>query len=373
MSKVETLSEEIINEIGTQTLARLGLNIFSLNTYNRKKNSSGYFGDTFEDLDVGQSNITSQLFNKGETGYTTDEVADIRSVHNILNSNKKYENLSSKDKAKVDRVKANYSDKEISDIVNNKNLDIFTKHDTNTDVVTLNGKGEIVKKEQHKVRKDTEGFFEKEKVYDSTGKVLKDENGKPIYKKDKNGNPVYKYIENNDALKVPFDDYKRHKEELEKIIDDPKTDSHKKEQAQKALGMLNKNNVTNRLMCENPRTTAVITQSLVSSGHVVQAGLSDAIIVALSTLANGAIWEIKDALNDNGSDASITERIKRLLKKVIKEFNKTFKRGASFGVLDVGVGILSQIFKSISSKLRFIFGRILEILLNLYIMLFILI
>jgi len=35
----------------------------------------------------------------------------------------------------------------------------------------------------------------------------------------------------------------------------------------------------------------------------------------------------------------------------ITEFQKTFKRGASFGALDVGVGILSQIFKSISSKL----------------------
>ena len=83
---------------------------------------------------------------------------------------------------------------------------------------------------------------------------------------------------------------------------------------------------------------------------MAQAGLSDAVVVALSTLANGAIFEIKDTYSGQ-DDISIIQRIKRLLKKVIEEFTKTFKRGASFGALDVGVGILSQIFKSISSKL----------------------
>jgi len=121
--------------------------------------------------------------------------------------------------------------------------------------------------------------------------------------------------------------------------------------------MLNKNNMTNRLMSENPRATALFTQTAAASGHIAQAGLSDAVIVALSTLANGAIWEIKDAYNGE-SDISITTRIKRLLKKVIDDFQKIFKRGASFGALDVGVGILSQIFKSISSKLRMIWKTI---------------
>ncbi|MDE5817690.1 MAG: hypothetical protein K2H55_09320, partial [Helicobacter sp.] len=59
------LYEEVIDEIGTQTLARLGLNIFNVNTYaaysasvtmtndtvrayNRHKNNDKYFGQTFE-------------------------------------------------------------------------------------------------------------------------------------------------------------------------------------------------------------------------------------------------------------------------------------------------------------------------------------
>ena len=33
MSEAKTLHQEVIDEIGTQTLARFGLNIFSLNTY----------------------------------------------------------------------------------------------------------------------------------------------------------------------------------------------------------------------------------------------------------------------------------------------------------------------------------------------------
>ncbi|WP_233707728.1 hypothetical protein [Helicobacter aurati] len=65
----KALYEEVIDEIGTQTLARLGLNIFSFNTYaaygasvtmtndtarayNRHKNNDKYFGQTFEELDV---------------------------------------------------------------------------------------------------------------------------------------------------------------------------------------------------------------------------------------------------------------------------------------------------------------------------------
>ncbi|MCQ2926966.1 hypothetical protein JT231_00950 [Helicobacter pylori] len=34
-----------------------------------------------------------------------------------------------------------------------------------------------------------------------------------------------------------------------------------------------------------------MTQSVVASGHIAQAGLSDAIVVSLSTLAGGIVWE----------------------------------------------------------------------------------
>ncbi len=345
MSEVKALHQEVIDEIGTQTLARLGLNIFSLNTYgaynasvtstnivsdsyNRHKNNKQGFGHYFEVLDVGQKNITSELFNKGEKTYTTDELADIKKVADILNSDKKIENLNSKDKAKFDFVMRNYKD-EVDSINTNQNmLNNANKNDASTDTVTLDDNGNVVEKSQHKVTKDTK-------------ELLKD-----------------RYLENNDVLTMPFDDYKKHKENLEKMVNDPKVTPEQKEKAQKALTMLNKNNVTNRLMCENPKTTAIITQSIAASGHIAQAGLSDAIVVALSSLANGAIWEIKDAFSDKGSNTSINTRIKRLLKKVLEDFNKTFKRGASFGAIDVGVGILSQIFKSISSKLKHLWKKI---------------
>ena len=111
MVKSKALYEEVIDEIGTQTLARFGLNIFSLNTYGaygasvtatnivsrtydirnksanenetleqkniRVASSRGY---VFEDLDVGQKNIMSELLNKGQKTYTTDELADIKKV-----------------------------------------------------------------------------------------------------------------------------------------------------------------------------------------------------------------------------------------------------------------------------------------------------
>lgn len=344
MQESVPLYDEVIKEIGTQTLARFGLNIFSLNTYsaygasikatnivsdtfNRHQKNDKFYGQTFEDLDVGQKNISSEFFNKGEKSYTTDEIADMKKVSDILSSGKKFDNLNTKDQHKVAFILETYTEQEIKDISQNPNLN-FTKNDDSTDVITLDKHGNVIKTSQHKVIKDTDG-------------LLKD-----------------RYLENNDVLTVPFDDYKKHKENLEEMINDPATDPEKKEKAQKALHMLNKNNVTNRLMCENPKTTAMITQSLVASGHIAQAGLSDAIIVALSTLANGAIFEIKDAFSTNGSNIIIEERIKRLFKKVLEAFNEPFKRGATFGAIDVGVGLLSQIFSSISNKLKLLWKEL---------------
>ena len=388
MTQAQSLHEEIINEIGTQTLARFGLNIFSLNTYGaygasvtatnivsrtydirnksanenealeqRNRRVASSRGYVFEDLDVGQKNIMSELLNKGQKTYTTDELADIKKIADIIASNKKIENLEPDIQDKFNFIMSNYKE-EVLKINSSKNMsDNAKKNDPSTDTITFDEKGNIVKKSQHKVIKETKGFFEREKFYDSSGKVLKDENGQILYKKDENGEFIYKYLENNDVLTVPFDDYKRHKENLENMIQNSKSEEEK-QKAQKALNMLNKNNVTNRIMCENPKTTAVITQSIAASGHVAQAGLSDAIVVALSTLANGAIFEIKDAFSDNGSSVAIEERIKRLLKKVLESFKEPFQRGASFGAIDIGIGVLSQLFKSISGKLKLLWKEL---------------
>ena len=63
------------------------------NIFQQYKNNPNYFGQTFEDIDVGQSNIK---INAGEQKYTTDELADIKKVAEINASGKRTENLNNK-------------------------------------------------------------------------------------------------------------------------------------------------------------------------------------------------------------------------------------------------------------------------------------
>ena len=287
------LHEEIINEIGTQTLARFGLNIFNLNTYagyeesvkgsinvfdayNKHKNNPNYFGQTFEDLDVSQRNIDAAMHNKNERYATTDNLGDV--------------------------------------------------NDPITDVRKLSSDGEVLENYQHKVIKDSAGLFGKNN----------------------------KYLQ-NDKIIVAQDDYERHKNYLEKMIQNTK-DEETRKNAKELLSKLEASDIS-RDEAINARTTSMKIQATQAGNHIVQTGVSDAVIVALSTLANGAIFEIKDAFK-NDNNISISQRIKRLLKKVLTEFYKTFKRGASYGALEVGIGILSQIFKSFSSKIMSIWKTI---------------
>ncbi len=240
-----------------KTLARFGLNIFDLNTYdaysasvdgsnnvfnayNRHKNNPNYFGQTFEDLDVAQRNIDSALYNRGTTFSTTDNLGEVN--HPI------------------------------------------------TDVRKFSRDGEILENYQHKVIKDSKGLFGKDN----------------------------KYLQ-NDKIVVASDDYDRHKNYLEKIISNTK-DKKTKKSAKKLLSKLEKSDIS-REEALNARTTAVKMQGKQATAHIVQAGLSDAVVVALSTLANATIYEIKDAYSGD-KNISIKKRIKRLLKKVLLNFLK---------------------------------------------------
>lgn len=359
--------EEVIDEIGTQTLARIGLNIFSFSTYNAygasvtmtnntmyqhdrkkgmlapelkdddtdetynqklKKGKSTYRGYMFETLEEGSQNIKNAFFNKGDKTYTTDTIYDIRNTARLIQDGKKLENLNDKDRAKFEMIMQNYGDEVNKVLKGNDNFGNFAKCDMVTDLVTYDKNGDIIKQEQLK-------------VIGNTKNLLKD-----------------RYLSGEVDLKVPFDDYKRHRENLEEMINDPKTDPETKEAAKMALDKLNKSNYANRLMCDNPRATAILTQSAVASSHIVSVGTSDGIVVALSTLANGTIYEIKDMFSENGEKISITQRLKRLINKVIEAFKSTFKRGTGFGVIDVIVGFLSQIFKSISAKIKYIWKNL---------------
>lgn len=348
----EGIIKEITDEIGTQTLARFGLNIFSLNTYdaygasvktsnesmrvyNQHKNNPQAFGQYFEELDIGVSNIKSALFNNGEKTYTTDTLFEIQKAQNQIKDGKK---LKGEQKAKFEFIMANYGDEVKNMDFNSPDIQALIQSDTregkgkslknhtNTDTVTFDKNGNIIKKEQLKVIQNTED-------------LLQD-----------------RYLENNDSLKCPIDDYKKHKENLKKMIENPK-DEQQKAKAQKALEMLEANNLCNRLICENPRTASFIAQGAVAGGHIAQAGLSDAVVVALSTLANGAIYEIKDAFSGDSS-VSIETRIKRLINAVIQKIKGAFVRGGGFGAIDAIVGILGQIFKSIAGQLKLIWSKL---------------
>ncbi|MCR8685368.1 hypothetical protein [Campylobacter ureolyticus] len=416
--------EEVIDEIGTQTLARVGLNIFSFSTYNAygasvtmtnntiyqhdrkkgmltpelkdddtdktydqklKKGKSTYRGYMYETLEEGFQNVNNAFLNKGDKTYTTDTIHDIRNAAELIKDRKKLEKLNEEDRAKFDHIMRNYSD-EVDDVLNgNDNFGSFTKCDTETDLVTYDEDGNIVNRQQLKASNNTKVLLAKEQTpeldengneikipkRDKDGNFKRDKNGNICYRKkmtdklDKNGNPIYKYIGKDEFgndkdidLKVPFDDYKRHRENLEEMINDPKTDPETKKAAKMALDKLNKSNYANRLMCDNPKTTAILTQSAVASSHIVSVGTSDGVVVALSTLANGTIYEIKDMFSENGEKISITQRLKRLIKKVIEAFKSTFKRGAGFGSIDAIVGVLSQIFKSISVKIKYIWKNL---------------
>lgn len=356
----KALYEEVIDEIGTQTLAKLGLNIFNLpvnlslssyeaygaavmatqdtfRAYDKHKNNDKYYGQTFEELDIGQQNIKDSLLNVGNKTYTTDTLADIKKVRDIRASGKNITNLDIKDREKYEHIMAYYGD-EVEHLDFEKLGNLAAKNHNTTDTVTFDEKGNIVKTAQLKVIKNTND-------------LLKD-----------------RYLEGENApdeLKMPFDDYKRHKENLEKMIEKGKNNPEnqnavkKAQEAEKALEKLNANNMCNRLMCENPRITAVAAQSIVASGHIAQAGFSDAIIAVLSTLANGIIWEIKDMFEGSIDTAtSILKRIKRLLKRTIEAFQATFGRGAGFGAIDVAVGVVGQIFRSIAGKLKLVWDNI---------------
>lgn len=358
----ERLVQEVIEEIGTLTLAKFGLNIFSLNTYaayessvlatndvskmyKQHKNNHGYYGHAFEAIDVGQNNIKDSLLNTGNKTYTTDVLGDIQKVQGI-HREKNIQNLNPKDRDKYDYYMKNYGDEvEKFDFSKKELNDLARKNHNITDTVTLDKNGIPVKSAQLKVIKNTNDLL-KERYLEGDSAV--------------------------DELRVPFDDYKRHKDELEKIIRRGEESNNENliargEKAKAALEKLNANNVANRIMCENPKTTAIVMQSISAGAHVAQAGLSDAIVVALSTLANGLICEIRDMFSGKpDSELSIMDRVKRLLNRIIEAFKKSFVRGAGFGSIDAAVGILGQIFTSITSSLKLLWKQTRNSLKSIY-------
>ncbi|TXE79046.1 hypothetical protein FPD46_07265 [Campylobacter peloridis] len=350
-----SLFDELLEELGTQSLARLGLNIFNTSSYeaymesaklttNMQKatqqhgNNPNGFGQFYETLEVGKENI-SNAYNKNKNrSFTTDELAEISKVF-------KGENI---DLYKKETILANYSDEEIKNLTNNVNLDNLTKtNHTIVDTVTLNEKGEIAKTEQLKAVNDS--IFGKE--YNRYFEAIK------------NGNLDY--------IKTDKETYERAQKEIEKLEsaiekapEEKQASLEKKLQEYKSkfsfltqgnerekAGYTKEANSKNHTDKDKALKEVYIIQAKQAAINVFQTGASDAGVVVLSIFASGVIAELKsEFIKKEHEDFEV--RFKRLLSRVIESGKNAFIRGANYGIIDVIVGIASQYFKRIGGHLK---------------------
>ncbi|MBF7049760.1 hypothetical protein IY972_08025 [Campylobacter volucris] len=350
-----SLFDELLEELGAQSLARLGLNIFNTSSYeaymestklatNMQKasqqhgNNPNGFGQFFETLEVGKENINNAYNKNKNRSFTTDELAEISKVF-------KGENV---DLYKKETILANYSDEEIKNLANNVNLDNLAKtNHTIVDTVTLNEKGKIAKTEQLKAVNDN--IFGKE--YNRYFEAIK------------NGNLDY--------IRVDKETYKRAQKEIEKLENAiEKAPEEKQDSLEKKLqeyknkfsfiaqgsereksGYTKEVNSKNHTDKNQALKEVYVIQAKQATINVFQTGASDAGIVVLSTFASGVIAELKsEFIKKEHEDFDV--RFKRLLSRVIESGKDAFVRGASFSIIDTIVGIASQYFKKIGGHLK---------------------
>ncbi|BDQ28255.1 hypothetical protein [Helicobacter ailurogastricus] len=120
--------------------------------------------------------------------------------------------------------------------------------------------------------------------------------------KDTKGLLEDRYLEAGVDLRMPYEDYKHHKENLEKMVAKGGDEAQK---AQKVLDKLNANNTTNRWICENPRVSALI-------------------------LTSGVVWEIKDAyakhpIDTDTSGGTLSTKNMQDVQKTLENPNRTGK------------------------------------------------
>ncbi|HEC1764134.1 TPA: hypothetical protein R1722_000862 [Campylobacter lari] len=432
------LFDELLEELGTQSLARLPINIFNINSYeaymesvklttNMQKatqqhgNNPNGFGQFYETLEVGKENI-SNAYNKNKNrSFTTDELAEISKVF-------KEENI---DLYKKETILANYSDEEIKNLTNNVNLDNLTKtNHTIVDTVTLNEKGEIAKTEQLKAVNDSifgkeyNRYFEAIKngnldyiktdkeTYERAQKEIEklestiekapeekkstlekklqeykskfsfltqgSEREKAGYTQEESKDKTITIKKSDDIFSKKHEDdfnkikngeidyivvnkkiYENAQKEIEKLESTiEKASEEEKESLKKELetkkeifNHLKKNEPTNHTDKDNALKEVYIIQAKQAAINVFQTGASDAGVVVLSTFASGVIAELKsEFIKKEHEDFEV--RFKRLLSRVIESGKDAFIRGASYGIIDVIVGIASQYFKRIGGHLK---------------------
>lgn len=349
------LFDELVDELGTQSLARLDLNIFNLDSYGAMVESAKHttkmqkaikqhgnnpngFGYFFEIVEVGKDNIQNTYHKNGKKSYTTDELADIQNVYNGKEFKGKYSN------ERENAILANYSQKEIEEIVKNKKLMEYAigQHPL-VDVVSIDENGNITTEQLKAVNDSIYGkkynrYFEgvdsvrvDENTYNNAEKKLHQmEENYEKHPSEKNKEILREYKEKFNKLKMGSD-----REEAGYEKSDKKDTNH----------------------TDKAKNTVLSIQTKETLNHIYQTGVSDASVAILSTFASGALWEIKDEFIDNNSE-DFSVRIERLINKTIKKGSDAFARGGSFGIVESLVTIVSQVFKKIGGSLKYLWTNI---------------
>ena len=162
-----------------------------------------------------------------------------------------------------------------------------------------------------------------------------------------------KYLnEDGLAIIITKDEYPKAKDLLENIIKNEK-DPVKRENAKKLLDKLQPSNHTID-DAKNAEEISKWNTIKMGAAHVAMTGLSEAAVIALSIIASGAVWEIKDMFYGDKT-TSLEVRAKRLWDEIVKNFKNlahAFSKGGSYAFIDMIVKDISAELRVIWSKLR---------------------
>ena len=387
-ARARTISDEIIEEIGNQTLARFGLNIFSLNTYAgygaavdaqrhmeatakiHAKNDKKY-GFLHEDLVASDTNIENALntdggaygadlgknLNKGTVALRTDTLAYITKAQSGA-LQKAIDDLP-KRQAKLNELLAQgypADSKEVKDAASKLRASQNAQIELDFVNKTYTKEEQQAMLKEFGIQTNSNDTLTDVKVYKNgeikvngqlkAVKINNNSDLKKLYGKND------KYL-NEDGLKIIItkDEYPKAKELLENTIKNEK-DPVKRENAKKLLAKLEPSNYT---IADSQNALEISKWNTIKMGaaHVATTGLSEAAVMALSIIASGAVWEIKDMCFGNKS-TPLEVRVQRLWDEIVKNFKNlghAFSKGGTYALVDI-------IVKTIGAELRAIWGKL---------------
>ncbi|WP_086228228.1 MULTISPECIES: hypothetical protein [Campylobacter] len=387
-ARAKTISDEIIEEIGNQTLARFGINIFSLNTYagygaavdaqrsieataKIHANNDKSYGHNFEELVVSEININNALhtdggaygvyldenIKKGDRAVRTDMLAYItqaqngelqKAIDDLLARQKNLDALlaqgyttdSKEVKDATSKLKVSQNAKIKLDLVNKT----YTKDEQKAILKELG-----IQNSANDELTDIKVFENGELKVNGQLKAVQIRDNSDLKKLYGENN---KYLNEDVKIIITKDQYQKAEELLDNIIKNEK-DPVKRENAKKLLAKLESSKYT---IDDSKNGVKISNWNTVKMGakHVALTGLSEAAVMALSIIASGVVWEIKDmCFGDTSTPLKV--RVKRLWDEIVKNFKNlahAFSKGGTFAIVDMIVKHISAELRAIWTKLR---------------------